>query len=530
MNDCEKCKQELAEDTSLCANCEPQEEEAIENPETETSVPEEADASAETPTSEEPETSTKASAPVETEVSVHAETRKKLAIPPPAAVDDMLIFRVAATIFAASFFFLVIMRFEEINILDERGHVLGLLLTVLFLAAGLIAATLCPPPRDQSEPVTDSFIRLAFALVMIAGLMAIRGSLLYYVSGDYANHLAHWIRAMEPLSVREALSVNVGNYNMPYMYILLLISRIDFPGMFLIKFASMVFDVVLAYFVMKLVSLRTENVNFRLAAFLGALAIPTVIINGSMWAQCDVIYSSLAIGALYFAMAGKSKHAYIFMGLAFSFKMQAVFVLPMFLIFLLKGKIRLQDIWLFPVTFSVTLLPATIAGMPIGEAFSAYFNQFEYYSWLNMNATSIWRLVGWIDHDQFITAGLFVAGTATVALLYFIYLHRDRITKTADYVYMAYLFAAMLPFLLPKMHDRFLFMADVLSLVVFAYNKKRWYVPLVTIYASYNTYVWFLMGQVTLIDYVYVSIALGVVILIVLKDLVERLYLQKEVY
>ena len=68
-------------------------------------------------------------------------------------------------------------------------------------------------------------------------------------------------------------------------------------------------------------------------------------------------------------------------------------------------------------------------------------------------------------------------------------------------MYMAYLFAAILPFLLPKMHDRFLFMADVLSLVLFAYNKKLWFVPLVTIYASYNSYVWFLMDHVTLITH-----------------------------
>jgi len=403
------------------------------------------------------------------------------------------------------------------------------MLAILFLTAGLIV-TMQTMPDEHTPRTLDRFVTLAFALVMIAGLMAVRGALLYFQSGDYVNHLSPWLADLRALSVWQGLGINVGNYNMPYMYILLGISRIDFPGIFLIKFVSIFFDIILAYFVMKLVELRTDSVNLRLAAFIGGLAIPTVILNSAMWAQSDSVYAAFAIGALYYAIAGKSKRGYLFMGLAFSFKMQAIFVLPMFFVFALKNKIRLKDVWIFPVTFLATLLPAVVAGMPIPEALSAYLGQFDYYDRLNMNAISIWRLVGWVNQVHFITAALFLAGTATVALLYFIYIHRDRITKTADYVYIAYLFAAILPFLLPKMHDRFLFMADVLSLLVFAYNKKRWFVPLVTIYASYNSYVWFLMGQVTLIDYVYVSLALGVVILLVLKDLVEQLYSKKEVY
>ena len=444
--------------------------------------------------------------------------------------DKIGIFWIAIVTCAAIGFHLVVMRFDEINILTENAHMLGLMLASLFMLTGLIAASMLKPPHEQPERIGANCITLAFALVMLAGLMAVRGSLLYFHSGDYLNHLRLWVAALGDMSIREGLSTVVGNYNMPYMYILLVISRINFPTIFLIKFASMFFEVVLAYFVMKIVALRKEGIHFRLAAFIGALAIPTVILNGAMWAQSDAIYAAFAMGALYYAIAGKSKRAYIFMGLAFSFKMQAIFIFPMFFVFILKDKIRLRNAWLFPATFLATLLPAVIAGMPIQTALSIYFGQFDYYNMLNMNAMSIWRLVGWVDPDQFITVGLFVAGTAVTGLLYFIYVNRERITKPADYVYMAYLFAVILPFLLPKMHDRFLFMADVLSLLVFAYNKKRWFVPLVTITASYISYVWFLMEQVTLIDYVYVSLALGVVILIVLKDLVEKLYSQKEVY
>jgi len=445
--------------------------------------------------------------------------------------DKLGILRLVFTIGAAFVFYAVVMRFDEINILygHPRAHFIGLMLTALFLAAGLIAVSIRKPPQEQPEHPVDGFVTFVFALMMIAGLMALRGALLYFHSGDYAGHLSYWLEDMRYLSVSEALRTRVGNYNMPYMYILLVISRINFHGLYLIKFASMIFDILLAYFVMKLVALRTDSAHLRMAAFIGALAIPTVVLNAAMWAQSDSIYTAFAVGAVYFALAGKGKFAYIFMGLAISFKLQAIFILPLFFVLALKGKIRLEDAWMFPATFWLTLLPAFIAGMPVVTALSVYLDQFHYYSSLHSNATTIWRLVGGVDNYQFITVGLFLAGTAVTAFLYFIYVHRDRITKTTDYVYIAYLFAVLLPFLLPKMHDRYLFMADVLSLVLFAYNKKRWYVPLVTPYASYNTYAFILTG-VVLIDYVYVSLALGVVILLVLKDLVEKLYLQKEVY
>ena len=69
-----------------------------------------------------------------------------------------------------------------------------------------------------------------------------------------------------------------------------------------------------------------------------------------------------------------------------------------------------------------------------------------------------------------------------------------------------------------------------MTLPYFGYNKKRWFVPIVTIFASYNTYAYYLMRREVVVNYTFVSIALGVVILIVIKDLVDRLYSKKPVY
>jgi len=253
------------------------------------------------------------------------------------------------------------------------------------------------------------------------------------------------------------------------------------------------------------------------------LSIPTVILNSSMWGQCDSIYAAFAVGSIYFGLAGRSKLAYAFMGLAFSFKMQAVFLMPMFPVLIFMRKISFRDCYMFFAVYLATLLPAVFAGMPLGVVFSTYFTQAGTYSELNMNIANIWRLVGDVPYEHFLVVGLCVAGLAVLGLMYFTWVNRKRLVDTVDFVRLAYLFAVLLPFLLPKMHDRYYFLADVLSVAVFLFDKRRWYVPVISIFCSYLAYAWFLMSRFEIIDYKLGALALLVVIIIVLRDYVMSL-------
>jgi len=321
----------------------------------------------------------------------------------------------------------------------------------------------------------------------------------------------------------EALGAKVGNYNPPYMYILNIIARIGFADLYLIKTVSVLFDILVAYFVMKLVSLRTESVHLHILAFVLAFAIPTVVLNSSMWAQCESIYTAFALGAVYFAYLGRGRTAYAFIALALSFKLQAAFILPVFAVFVITGKIRLRDCYMFFAVYFAMLFPALIAGAPIAGLLKIYATQTVTYNFLTLNAINVWQLVGAVDFSSFVTAGIFTCALAILGLLYFIYVNRARLTETVDFIRLTYLFVVIAPFLLPKMHDRFFYMADVLSLVVFLFDKRRWYVPVVTILCSYTVYAWFLMEWTTLFDYKLAALALLTVIFIVLRDFVISL-------
>jgi len=325
------------------------------------------------------------------------------------------------------------------------------------------------------------------------------------------------------MSFIESLGTKVGDYNPPYMYILNVIARIGVFDLYLIKIVSVVFDLLIAFFVMKLVSLRTNRTHLHILAFLLAFAIPTVILNSSMWGQCDSVFTAFAVGSVYFALRGRSKTAYAFIALAISFKLQAAFLLPIFAVFVIAKKIRFKDCYMFFLVYFATLLPAFLAGMPLDDLLLVYFRQTDSYHLMNLNAINIWRLTDNLDFSYFRVVGLYMCGTAVLGLLYYTYVKREYLVRNVDFVRLSFLFAVIMPFLLPQMHDRFFFMADVFSLIVFLFDKRRWYVPVVAVFCSYITYAYYLMGWIIVIDHIFAALALMAVILIVLRDLVISL-------
>jgi len=375
--------------------------------------------------------------------------------------------------------------------------------------------------------ISDKHALILFTLICVVALLVVRGALFYYRSGDFIWFLQPWVEEYRTMTFIEGLRTNVGTYNPPYMYILNIIARINISELYLIKVVSVIFDFFLAYFVMKIVSLKTTSANMKALAFLATFAIPTVILNGSMWGQCDSIYATFAIGSFYFGLRGRSKMSYAFMALAFSFKLQAVFLLPMISVFIFMNRLRLRDCYVFFVVYIATLMPAIIAGMPIADALLAYVVQANFYNMLNLNIVNMWRFFEHVPYENFRLAGIYFAGFAVLSLMYFTYVNRKRLIKTVDYVRLAYLFAVIMPFLLPKMHDRYYFIADVLAVVVFFYDKRRWYVPVVTIACSFIAYAFFLMFGVELLDYRLAAFVLLVVIIIVLRDFVMSIYPSK---
>ena len=216
---------------------------------------------------------------------------------------------------------------------------------------------------------------LICALVLCAAAMVIRAVYFNVESDDYTGFLAPWTQFFRDNGGFKALAFFPGNYNPPYMYFLAAFSYFDIPELYMIKALSVLFDVLLAWSCMKLLSLYTASRARLLGVFLAVLYLPTVVANGAYWGQCDSIYAFFGIYALYLGMSGRGAGAMISLAACLAFKLQAVFVIPVFFILLLAKKIKWRQLLVFPAAYVVFMLPAVIAGAPLWDTLTLYFSQ-----------------------------------------------------------------------------------------------------------------------------------------------------------
>lgn len=118
------------------------------------------------------------------------------------------------------------------------GAVLAAILSVSGLTAGLgnvlhaffwmLIILLCCGVVLLKWPLFSRPAHTGLALLGIYFALCLRISLFDYISGDYTSFLSHWVSSMRGMGAGAALSTPIGDYNMPYLYLLLLISRRPF--------------------------------------------------------------------------------------------------------------------------------------------------------------------------------------------------------------------------------------------------------------------------------------------------------------
>lgn len=304
------------------------------------------------------------------------------------------------------------------------------------------------------------------ALLLLVSLGA-RLAVFDYETLDYQNFLAHWCAFYREHGGFAALKYQIGNYNIPYLYFLALFSYLPVRDLYLIKFLSTVFDVLLAWGALRLLSRFTQSTGRRLGCFFTVMFLPTVYLNSAVWGQCDSIYVAFLLFGIALALEDKPRASMVMGALAFGFKLQAVFVLPIYAVLWIKGKFKAKHFLLFPLSYVILVLPAVLLGRPFLDTITLYFSQTgSIGSGLNYNSPSVFAIFWNVQNTQLASgiaigaAFLFLANMLGVA-----WINRQKLSEQAILA-MALLFAIGIPFLLPHMHERYFYAADLLSLVM----------------------------------------------------------------
>lgn len=315
-------------------------------------------------------------------------------------------------------------------------------------------------------------------LLPIGAAMLLRVLCLDYASGDYNSFLRHWYEFFKRNGGFSAIAGSVGDYNVPYLYFIAAISYLGVPDLYLYKLFSILWDVLTAWGCLRLVrSLVRERQGSiaPLSAFAAALLLPTVVLNGALWGQCDAIYGALCVHAAALVLEGRNKTSVALMGMAFAFKLQAIFVLPLWGVLWLAGKVKFRELWVFPLTYLIVILPAVIMGKPVGDILGIYFTQMGEYSRLVLNAPSVYQLIPYgieLDENLASKLGILAAGVLVLILLALGFWLRERLERDVIMT-MAVVLCAGVPFFLPHMHERYFFLADIFTLCWACANVRR---------------------------------------------------------
>lgn len=392
------------------------------------------------------------------------------------------------------------------------------------------AAASRPRPALLARKLTGWFRTIEagdLVIVLLGGLLAllIRYALRTFVTEDYLHFTSLWYAMLRDQGWA-AFRSEFSDYAPAYLYLLFLAQRL-LPGisaLTVIKLPSVLFDFACAWFVYRIVKARRGGA-LPLAAFFTVLFSPTVILNSSAWGQADVIYTTALVACLYFVLREKGWPACIAFGLAFAFKLQAVFLAPFLLALVLRKKIGALQILAVPAVYLASIVPAWIAGRPLDQLLKIYFAQAEGHVYLSMNAPNAytWISPGFMADDMLLQAGILFA--VAICLFYVLLVYKSKTSLTpALIVHMALLSALIVPFFLPRMHERYFYSADILAIVLAFSLPRYYYVAVVVNLASFFVYVPYLFDGYQPVPQPILALFLLAVIVVLARDLVKALH------
>lgn len=339
------------------------------------------------------------------------------------------------------------------------------------------------------EGLLKGWASAVFAVLLTAGALILRLYLFDFRSDDFTSFLAPWTDFFRENGGFAALGIPVGNYNPPYLYFLALFSYFNIDELYLIKLLSVLFDVLLAWACVKLASLFTNSRTKLSICFFAVMYLPTAIINGAYWAQCDSIYVFFAVMSLYLALSERPVGSMLTLAASFAFKLQAVFIMPVFFILLISRRIKFKHLFIFPAAYIMYILPAVIAGRPFWDTLTLYVSQAGTVGdAMNYNAPSLTSLFSWSGDTVLLSKILIIAAFFAVAVIFIsAILRRDELSDEAIFAY-AVLLCLVIPYLLPHMHDRYFYLAGMLLIVLAVVSPRFAAAPVFSELASLHCY------------------------------------------
>ncbi|MFJ9847273.1 glycosyltransferase 87 family protein [Kitasatospora sp. NPDC101155] len=365
------------------------------------------------------------------------------------------------------------------------------------------------PPPDRA----DSTVLVLTAVTAVASALLVRFLLLEYESPDWYRFLGPWYRYITEQGGFHALgNADFSDYNVPYLYLMAALTYLPVPAMEGVKCLSILFDLALAYYTYRIAALQSPHRPRRaLTAAVIVLFLPTVVTNSGWWAQSDAVFTTFLVAGVYHLLRDRPWRTCSFFGIALAFKLQAVFLFPLLLVAVLTRWVPWRSLLAVPAAYVALDVPAVLLGSDPWQLLTVYVRQTGTYKDLTLNAPTVYQFVSvpYGEEDPVRRAGVLVAGLLVLALIWPAVRAVRRTSRaqpedrtagnartglTATVILLlATACAITVPFLLPSMHERYFYIADILSvLAAFQRPRQLWYLPVLVQLSSFGSYLKFI--------------------------------------
>lgn len=323
------------------------------------------------------------------------------------------------------------------------------------------------------------FMKRHFGVILLVIItifaLVLRYKMRDFQSNDFINCLSNWYEYLKTVGLRNTFaSGGIGDYNCPYVILLWVLTKIPVSSLFMIKLISVVFDfglaIVSALVVRRIMSSKKVDRKKRtfstIVTYSIIILLPTIMLNSALWAQCDAIYAFFVVFSIYFLLGKRYTLSFILLGCAFAFKLQFIFVLPIYLLVYLKNKeFSVLNFLLIPTMLIVLSLPALLCGFPFIKIFEIYFLQIGEYKFLTMNMFNIYQVFdGTYEYMSLVGYSLCVA---IFGVLFYYVMRFYKKVETFQMITLMLFSVLVCVCFLPSMHERYAYMAIVLAVIYF---------------------------------------------------------------
>ncbi len=330
--------------------------------------------------------------------------------------------------------------------------------------------------KEKNEKRISLICAAAAILLGLIGI-AVRIPGLDHISGDMEECLIPWYNELPAHQGIDVLRNYTGNYGIPYVFILWILHY--FPGAVHIKIKAVsVFFEFAASVGAGLLASHFYEGNRKKAAFVCGFGLtvlyPALVINGAYWGQCDGIYSSLLILALYLLFEDRHFLSFVLFGAAFAFKLQAVFILPFLILYLYRRRtVSFINLLIIPVVVEIMYIPGFIAGYGPLAPVTVYMGQTADYPQMYMHYPNLWCYFwSFADYEMFHVPVIgWVAAGFALSLCMLMLKGRDLSDRTWISVAM---WSSLFPvYFLPAMHERYSTAAELIAVIYAILRPKR---------------------------------------------------------